>query len=113
MKIFTETRPWGQFEQFTHNESTTVKILTIMPNEELSLQSHTKRSEFVKIIKGDGTIQIEDNKYDVVEGDEHTVPINAKHRVVAGPNGLVYLEISLGDFEEEDEVRYEDNYGRT
>ena len=29
MKIYKEERPWGVFEQFTHNENSTVKILTV------------------------------------------------------------------------------------
>jgi len=112
MKIFTEIRPWGQFEQFTHNEATTVKILTIKPNEQLSLQSHTKRSEFIKILNGSGTVEIDEITHTVAIGDEYEIAVNVKHRVSAGSDGLIYLEISLGDFEEGDEIRYEDEYGR-
>lgn len=43
MKIYKEERPWGNFERFTHNEISTVKILTVNPNEELSLQYHHNR----------------------------------------------------------------------
>lgn len=111
-KPFTVERPWGNFRQFTHNGLGTVKILTLKPNEQLSLQSHAKRSEFVRLISGSGTIEIGDAKYDVIEGDEHNIPVNTKHRVIAGPSGLSYLEISTGDFEENDEIRYEDKYGR-
>ena len=45
-------------------------------------------------------------------GGEYTVPVNAKHRAVAGSTGLIFLEIDEGDFEENDEIRYEDKYGR-
>lgn len=111
-KPFTIERPWGNFRQFTHNSLSTVKILTLKSGESLSLQSHAKRSEFVRIIQGSGTIEIWDMKYNVVEGDEHNIPVNTKHRVMAGPSGLAYLEISMGNFEENDEIRYEDKYGR-
>ena len=112
IKPFQIERPWGNFRQFTHNVVSTVKIITLKPNEALSLQSHTKRDEFWRIIGGSGVVEIGDIKYNVSEGDEHYVPINAKHRAISGPSGLVFLEIDTGDFEENDEVRYEDKYGR-
>lgn len=113
IKIFQDERPWGNFRQFTHNQLSTVKILTLKPNESLSLQSHKLRSEFCRVLSGSGIIEIDGNKYEVKTGDEKLVPTGAKHRVVAGPEGLAYLEIAIGDFEENDEIRYEDKYGRT
>jgi mannose-6-phosphate isomerase-like protein (cupin superfamily) len=41
---FQIERPWGNFRQFTKNEFSTVKIITVRPNETLSLQSHSRRS---------------------------------------------------------------------
>jgi mannose-6-phosphate isomerase-like protein (cupin superfamily) len=112
MKTLTVTRPWGQFDQFTHNETTTVKIITVRPSESLSLQSHTKRSEFWRILNGSGVVEIENKKYDAMVGSEYNVPVNTKHRAIAGEAGLVFLEIDEGDFDEYDEIRYEDKYGR-
>ncbi|MFA6300736.1 MAG: phosphomannose isomerase type II C-terminal cupin domain [Candidatus Paceibacterota bacterium] len=111
-RILKEERPWGGFEQFTQNSLSTVKILTIKPGEALSLQSHTKRQEFWKVLSGGGIIEIGDEKYDMLKGDEHIIPLNTKHRATAGSAGLVCLEISTGDFEEDDEIRYEDKYDR-
>lgn len=111
-KIFQEERPWGNFRQFTHNSPSTVKILTIKPNEQLSLQSHAQRSEFYRVIRGSGMMEIGDDKYNVKEGDEYNVPVNVKHRVIAGPLGLACLEIDTGYFDEGDVVRLEDKYGR-
>ena len=111
-KPFTIERPWGSFRQFTNNSPSTVKILTLKPGEELSLQSHAKRSEFWRVIRGGGIMEIGDNKYNVTEGNEYSVPVNTKHRVIAGASGLSCLEISIGVFEENDEIRYEDKYGR-
>ncbi len=111
-KPFTIERPWGNFRQFTHNNVSTVKIITVKPNEQLSLQSHTKRAEFCKIISGSGTMEVGDKKYNAKEGDEYYIPVNAKHRTTAGPSGLSLLEIDSGDFDENDITRYEDKYGR-
>lgn len=112
MKTLTVKRPWGKFDQFTHNEFSTVKIISVNPDESLSLQSHTRRSEFWRIIKGNGVVEIGDIKYNVKEDDEKNIPIGVKHRATAGPLGLVFLEIASGDFREEDFTRYEDKYGR-
>lgn len=112
MKTLTINKPWGQFDQFTQNEETTVKIISINRDQSLSLQTHAKRSEFWRIINGDGVVEIGDIKYNVVEGNEYNIPINTKHRAIAGPLGLVFLEISKGNFDEEDIIRYEDDYGR-
>ena len=46
------------------------------------------------------------------KGGEFYIPIGIKHTAKAGSGDLVFLEISLGNFSEEDEVRLEDNYGR-
>lgn len=110
--IFEVTRPWGNFRQFTHNTPSTVKIITVNPNEELSLQSHTKRGEFWRVLTGSGSFVIGDTTHSVSAGDEHVVPIGAKHRMASGVEGMSVLEIALGDFDEEDIIRYEDKYGR-
>ncbi|HEY4501282.1 MAG TPA: hypothetical protein VJI70_03425 [Candidatus Paceibacterota bacterium] len=41
-----EERPWGNFERFTLNEKTTVKIITVNAGESISLQTHENRDEF-------------------------------------------------------------------
>jgi mannose-6-phosphate isomerase len=110
--VFQVERPWGNFRQFTHNESSTVKIVTVKSNETLSLQSHNHRSEFWHVISGSGTVQIGEIKKNTIVGDEHEIKVGEKHRLGAGPNGLQVLEIAYGDFDESDIIHYEDKYGR-
>lgn len=111
-KPFTVERPWGSFRQLTHNTASTVKVHRIKPNVENSFQSHSKRSEFWHIISGSGIVRVDDKEYKVGPGDEYTAPIGAKHRWISGPEGMVLIEVATGDFDEEDIVRYEDDYGR-
>jgi mannose-6-phosphate isomerase-like protein (cupin superfamily) len=111
-KPFTTERPWGSFQQLTHNSLSTVKIHKIKPGQENSWQSHTKRSEFWHIVSGSGIIRVEDKEYNVVPGDEYSAPVGAKHRWIAGPEGMVLIEVATGDFDEKDIIRYEDDYGR-
>lgn len=112
LNIKDDERPWGNFKQFTENTPSTVKIITVNPNQSLSLQSHKMRSEFWKVLKGDGIFEINDVTYDVVEGDEHYVRQGEKHRMSAGDIGLQILEIAFGEFDENDIERFEDKYGR-
>lgn len=110
--VFQVERPWGNFRQFTHNDSSTVKIVTVKPNEALSLQSHKNRREFWYVISGSGTVQIGEINKNTAVGDEHEIEIGEKHRLSAGPLGIQVLEISFGDFDESDIIHYEDKYGR-
>lgn len=110
--VFEIERPWGSFRQFTQNDSSTVKIITVKPNEILSLQSHKHRSEFWHIISGSGTVEIGAMKKDAKPKDEYEIAVGEKHRLGAGPEGIVVLEIATGDFDEGDIVHYEDKYGR-
>ena len=110
--VFQIERPWGNFRQFTLNSPSTVKILSVKPNEILSLQSHKKREEFWHVITGSGFVEIGEVKKNTVAGDEHEILVGKKHRLGAGPDGIQVLEIATGDFDESDIIHYEDKYGR-
>ena len=112
MEIFEVKRPWGNFRQFTHNSPSTVKIISVNPNESLSLQSHQKRAEFWRVIDGSGVVEIDGVRGNVSAGDEREIKAGSKHRLEAWPDGIKILEIATGQFDENDEVRYEDKYGR-
>lgn len=106
------TRPWGTFERFTLNQPSTVKIVTVKPGCVLSLQTHAHRSEFWHIVAGEGYAVIDGARREARAGDEFFVSKGAPHRIGAGSQELVFLEIALGDFDEEDVVRIDDAYGR-
>ncbi|OHA16353.1 MAG: mannose-6-phosphate isomerase [Candidatus Taylorbacteria bacterium RIFCSPLOWO2_02_FULL_43_11] len=109
---YREERPWGRFERFTHNETSTIKILTIDPGEELSFQYHNKREEFWRVLSGDGIIEIGDDKLQAEVGRDYFVKKGAKHRIIGGRVPLSVLEIAFGDFDENDIVRLSDKYQR-
>lgn len=109
---YTEERPWGKFQCFTHGESSTVKIITILPGQATSLQTHEKRDEYWHIISGEGTIVINGEIISVLPGENYFVPRTTKHRMASQKVPLLVLEISTGDFDENDIIRFEDNYGR-
>ena len=106
-------KPWGFFDQFTLNERSTVKILHTKAEETLSLQTHVHRSEFWYIISGTGTVTINNTAHAATPGNEFYVPQGSTHRIEGGPDGITFLEIAFGEFDEEDITRLEDKYGRS
>ena len=51
-------KPWGQFKQFTLNETSTVKILRINPKQKFSLQYHKNRKELWKFLDNPAKVTI-------------------------------------------------------
>lgn len=107
-----DERPWGKFEQFTSNEASTVKILTINPHQRFSLQYHHHRDEFLRVLSGPAKVTIGDQEISANKGDEFFIPRETKHRVEATGSPVEFLEISFGDFDENDIVRVADDFGR-
>ena len=112
MEKYVEKRPWGQFERFTKEEQTTVKILTINPGEALSLQYHKLRDEFWKVLQGDPILVIGDKTITAKPDEEFFVPKETNHRITAQGKTVKVLEIAFGQYDEEDIVRLEDRYNR-
>ena len=110
--IVQENRPWGRFERFTLNEPCTVKLIYVSPNKRLSLQYHNNRSEFWKVIKGPVRVQISNETRILQTGEAITVPNKAVHRLEGIDSEAIILEISMGNFDELDIIRIEDDYKR-
>lgn len=105
-------KPWGEFRQFTLNQQTTVKTLTVNPGEILSLQTHTTREEYWYVLEGHPQITLGDEIFDAEPQQEIFVKQGMKHRIAAPHGKVVILEIAYGHFDEEDIVRLEDKYNR-
>jgi mannose-6-phosphate isomerase len=104
-------KPWGDFKQFTLNEQSTVKILSVKPNSILSLQKHKKRKEMWYFLT-EGYCQIGKIKKKLKKGQSVTIPKHAIHRLYSKDKTVEVLEISYGYFDENDIIRLEDKYGR-
>lgn len=107
---YQEDRPWGKFETFAQNQKCTVKILTIKENARVSLQSHQKRDEAWTVLDGHPQIIIDNQTHNSKPGDRFEIKRGQIHRLV-GPGKI--LEVSYGEFDENDIKRYEDDYNRT
>ncbi|OGF26189.1 hypothetical protein A2331_01925 [Candidatus Falkowbacteria bacterium RIFOXYB2_FULL_34_18] len=111
-EIKKETRPWGEFVQYVFNEKCTVKIITVKKGEELSLQSHENRDELWVAIDNDLKVELDGREIFPKREDIVFIPRKSKHRLSAPNKKGRILEVSFGDFDEKDEIRYEDKYGR-
>lgn len=106
-------KPWGSFSQFTLNEVSTVKILTIKAGTRLSLQSHKHREELWVILDAGVSVQIDDRVITPKQDEEVFIPGGAKHRLIgAAEKTCRVLEVSFGEFDENDIERFEDDFGR-
>ena len=112
MESFKVEKPWGNFEQFSTNEKVTVKLLNVQPNEALSLQFHYHRDELWRVIDGAGYIVIGKKKIPVKKGDEFFIPRSTTHQIITNNFALIILEVSFGNFDENDIVRLQDKYNR-
>ena len=111
-KTIVVEKPWGNFKQYTLNEISTVKILTVNPNEILSLQSHKNRDELWVPLDEGSKVQLNDKTLKPIAGEEIFIPKNTKHRLSSLGKKIRILEISFGKFDENDIERYEDKYDR-
>lgn len=112
VKIYSEDRPWGRFEKFHENKMCTVKLIYITPNHRLSLQYHTQRNEFWRILSGTAEVEVDGQTFNVKEGDDISIGSKSQHRIKALSNGCTVLEISYGHFDEDDIIRIEDDFNR-
>jgi mannose-6-phosphate isomerase len=106
-------KPWGRFEQYTHNLLSTVKVITVDSGGSLSLQYHHGRDELWVVLDEGAEIQLGDTVLRPQIGERIFIPRTTVHRLLAaGDRAVRILEISFGEFDEDDIVRLEDVYGR-
>ena len=107
-------KPWGKFEQYTHNALSTVKVITVQPGGVLSLQYHHGRDELWVVLDAGAQIELGGEVMRPGVGETVFIPRGTAHRLsAAGTAPARILEISFGEFDEDDIVRLEDVYGRT
>lgn len=111
--VVVDERPWGRFEQFCHNEPTTVKVITVEPGHRLSLQRHTHRDELWTILDDTLDVELDGQPRTVGRGEMVWIPRGTTHRVAnTGSRAGRFLEVAFGHFDEADIERLSDDYAR-
>ncbi len=108
-------RPWGEFYGWDEGKKWKLKTIYVKAGKRLSLQYHNHRSELWTLVEGDATAMIEANgeykRIPLIVGQIFAVPARVVHRLESKRGGVV-VEVALGDFDENDIVRIEDDHGR-
>jgi len=113
LPIIELQKPWGRFEQYTHNLPCTVKIITVAPGGMLSRQYHHKRDELWVVLDPGAAVELDGEILHPEVEEKLFIPRETVHRLSSVGEGEVrILEISFGEFDEDDIVRLEDVYGR-
>ena len=112
--IKEEIRPWGKFRSFPYKPARSIKIITVNPGNAFSLQYHNHRSEFWVVLDKGLEVTIGDKLWRPEAGEEIFIPLKIPHRLRCfGTKPARVMEIWIGDSDESDIVRLEDDYGRT
>lgn len=105
-------RPWGSFKQYANNQEVTVSLMTVLPGQRLSAQSHTGRAELWIALDAGAVVQVDDAVYHPRQGEEIWIPAGARHRLGSTGPAVRVLEVAFGNWQQEDITRYEDDYQR-
>jgi mannose-6-phosphate isomerase len=106
-------RPWGSFKQYANNENCTVSLMTVLPGQRLSLQSHSGRSELWIVLDDGAVVQVGEDIKECNAGDEIWIRVNEKHRLSCKEELPVrVLEVAFGNWQQDDITRYADDYKR-
>jgi|SRR5579863_1272365 len=107
-------RPWGSFTVLEKGPGYKIKRIEVKPGAKLSLQMHHKRSEHWVVISGTATVTCGQSVYTVQTNQSTFVPMGVQHRLEnSSLEPLVIIEVQSGLYVEEDDiVRFEDQYGR-
>ena len=95
-----DSRPWGYFKILYQKPNIWVKEIFVKPGKRTSIQSHQEREEHWFIVEGEKMKKI-------------IIKRNEKHRIEGGSKGLRLIEVAIGSPDENDIIRYSDDYGRT
>jgi mannose-1-phosphate guanylyltransferase / mannose-6-phosphate isomerase len=108
-------RPWGSYTVLEEGGPYKIKRVTVKPGEKLSLQLHHHRSEHWVVVRGTAEVELDGETRLLRKGESTFVHAGMLHRLKnPGVIPLEVIEVQLGEYLEEDDiVRFDDQYGRT
>jgi len=108
-------RPWGSYTVLEEGGPYKIKRVTVKPGEKLSLQLHHHRSEHWVVVRGTAEVELNGETKLLRKGESSFVHAGMLHRLRnPGVIPLEVIEVQLGEYLEEDDiVRFDDQYGRT
>jgi len=110
----TMDRPWGSYTVLEEGAGYKIKRIEVKPGQSLSLQMHHHRSEHWIVVSGMAKVVNGDQEFLLGPNESTYIPAGHVHRLSnPGVINLAIIEVQSGQYLEEDDiVRFEDNYGR-
>lgn len=106
-------RPWGSFKQYAHNKSCTVSLMTVLPGQRLSLQSHSGRAELWIVLDEGALVQVGETERPCRTGEEIWIKAGEKHRLTCvADRPIRVLEVAFGNWQQADITRFADDFDR-
>jgi mannose-1-phosphate guanylyltransferase/mannose-6-phosphate isomerase len=107
-------RPWGWYDTIEQGDRFQVKRISVKPGASLSLQKHHHRAEHWVVVRGTAEVTRGTEVFLITENQSTFIPLGEIHRLNnPGKTALEMIEVQSGAYLEEDDiVRYEDQYGR-
>jgi mannose-1-phosphate guanylyltransferase/mannose-6-phosphate isomerase len=108
-------RPWGYYKVLEEEKDTfKIKRITVNQGKRLSYQLHHHRSEHWIVVRGMAKVTVDGEEKFVRSGESIFFREGQKHRLEnPGKTPLEIIEVQMGQYLEEDDiVRFDDEYGR-
>lgn len=108
-------RPWGDYKILEEEKNTfKIKRIRINPGKKISYQLHEHRSEHWILVKGIAKVRVDGRDKIINAGESVDIKAGQKHRLEnIGESVLEIVEVQMGEYLEEDDiVRFNDDYGR-
>lgn len=108
-------RPWGHYKVLEEEKNTfKIKRITVNQGKRLSYQLHHHRSEHWIVVRGMAKVTVDGEEKFVRSGEGIFFREGQKHRLEnPGKTPLEIIEVQMGQYLEEDDiVRFDDEYGR-
>jgi len=107
-------RPWGSYTILEETGIYKIKRVSVKPGQKLSLQLHHHRSEHWVVVRGTAEVELNGEFKLLRQGESTFVRSGTRHRLKnPGVIPLEVIEVQLGEYLEEDDIiRFDDDYGR-
>lgn len=107
-------RPWGWYQTMDLGERFRVKRIQVLPGRKLSLQKHHHRAEHWVVVRGTAEVTRDSEVLLVRENESVFLPLGCVHRLAnPGRIPVEIIEVQTGAYLEEDDIlRFEDDFGR-
>ncbi|MBN2119858.1 MAG: mannose-1-phosphate guanylyltransferase/mannose-6-phosphate isomerase [Candidatus Omnitrophica bacterium] len=107
----TVYRPWGYYTILHEEKGYKVKEIGVYPKKYISLQRHRFRSEHWNVVEGKAQIILGKKKTGVNKNESVFVPKGKLHKVYNPANNtLKIIEVQIGKYLGEDDIRRFDSY---